>query len=97
MATFISLLNFTEQGIATIKDSPKRLQQARDSLEPMGIAISRFYLTMGEYDAVAIIDAPDAVTAAKALLAIGSQGNISSTTLTAFEEDEYREIIGSLG
>ena len=96
MATYVSLLNFTEQGVAHIKDSPKRLEAAREAFAPMGVTIGDFYLTMGDYDAVAIIEAPDAATAAKAILAIGAQGNISSTTLTAFSEDEYRDIIGSL-
>ena len=96
MATFISLLNFTEQGIANIKDSPKRLEAAREAFGPMGVTITDFYLTMGDYDAVTIVQAPDAATAAKAILAIGAQGNISSTTLTAFNEDEYRDIIAAL-
>ncbi len=96
MATFISLISFTEQGIANIKDSPKRLDQAREGFEAMGVTIKDVYLTMGAYDVVAITEAPDAATAAKALLTMGSMGNVSTTTLTAFTEDEYREIVAGL-
>ena len=96
MATFISLINYTDQGIANVKDSPKRLDMAREGLEAMGVTIKEFYLTMGDYDAVTIIDAPDGATAARALLAIGAQGNVSTTTLQAFGEDEFRNIVASL-
>lgn len=96
MATFISLISYTEQGIANVKDSPKRLDQAREAFAAMGVTIKDFYLTMGAYDLVIVVEAPDAATAAKALLTVGSQGNVSTTTLTAFAEDEYRSIIGDL-
>lgn len=96
MATFISLMSYTQQGIAGIKDGPKRLDMAREALAGMGVTIKDFYLTMGPYDLVTIVEAPDETTAAKALLMIGAQGNISTTTMPAFDEDGYREIVGSL-
>ncbi|MFQ5554056.1 MAG: GYD domain-containing protein [Acidimicrobiia bacterium] len=96
MATFISLISYTEQGIANIKDSPKRLDQAREGFEAMGVTLKEVYLTLGAYDVVIVIEAPDAATAARALLTIGSMGNVSTTTLTAFTEDEYRAIIAGL-
>ncbi len=55
-----------------------------------------FYLTLGEYDAAVVIDAPDDETVAKASLAIGSLGNVRIETLRAFTEDEYRRMIGTL-
>ena len=96
MATFVSLLSYTQQGIAGIKDSPKRLDQAREAFQGMGITIKEVYLTMGEHDLMIIFDAPDSETVAKALLMIGAQGNVSTTTMPAFGEDSYREIVGSL-
>lgn len=96
MATFITLINFTEQGIANIKDGPKRLDAAREALGAMGVSITEVFLTMGPYDMVTIVEGPDDETAAKALLTIGAQGNISTLTLKAFTEDEYRSIIAGL-
>ena len=96
MATYIGLFNFTAQGIATIKDSPARLDAAREQLGAMGVTIKDMYLTFGRYDMVITIEAPDAATAAKAVLATGMQGNVTTETMTAFNEDEYRDIIGSL-
>jgi uncharacterized protein with GYD domain len=96
MATFVSLLSYTPQGIAAIKDSPKRLDQAREAFAGMGVTIKEVYLTMGEHDLMIITEAADAETAAKAILMIGAQGNVSSTTVQAFDEDSYREIIGAL-
>ncbi len=96
MATYITLASFTGQGITNIKESTTRLDAARKALAPLGVDIKAFYLTMGRYDLVSIVDAPDDATDAKALLLIGAQGNVSTETLKAFEEDEYRDIIGAL-
>jgi uncharacterized protein with GYD domain len=96
MATFITLANFTAQGIAAIKDGPARLDAAREQLAAIGVTIKDFYLTMGEYDLVTVIDAPDNITAAKALLAIGVQGNISTTSMAALTENEYRALIADM-
>ncbi len=96
MPHYISLLSYTGQGIANVKDSPSRLDAAREALGGMGIRITEFYLTMGRYDAVAVIEAPDDAAAATALLAIGSQGNVSTETLKAFTEEEFRSIAAGL-
>ncbi len=96
MATFITLANYTAQGIANIKDSPGRLDAAREQLAPLGIEIKDTYLTMGEYDLVIVVEAPDNVTAAKALIALGAQGNVSTTTLAALTENEFRNLIAEM-
>ena len=96
MATFLALANFTAQGIAAIEDGPARLDAARERLAAIGVTIKDFYLTMGEYDLVTIIDAPDNITAAKALLAIGVQGNISTKSMPALTENEYRALIADM-
>jgi len=96
MATFITLIRFTPQGIGSIKDSPKRLDAARQAFRAMGAELKQWYLVQGQYDAVAIGEAPDEETAMKLALVINSQGSIRTETLRAFTEDEYRKIIAAL-
>lgn len=97
MTTYILLLNWTDQGIKTVRDSPKRLDMARKELAAMGGSFKEFYMTMGEYDMVAVCEAPDDAVAARFALQIGSAGNIRSRTLKAFPENAYREVVSSLG
>ena len=96
MATYILLSRFTEQGLQTIKDGPARLEAAKKTLQGLGAELKDFYLTVGQYDAVAVVEAPDDETVARASLAIGSLGNVRIETLRAFKEDEYRKIVGAL-
>ncbi len=96
MAKYILLSRFTQQGLETIKDGPARLDAAKQTLRALGAELKDFYLTIGGYDAVVVLEAPDDETAARASLAIGSQGNVRIETLRAFTEDEYRELVGTL-
>jgi len=96
MATYITLLRFTEKGIANIKDGPARLDAAKQAFQAMGAELKAFYLVTGAYDAVVIGEVPDDETVAKLALMIGSQGNVRTETLRAFTEDEYRKIISEL-
>lgn len=96
MATYITMLNFTQQGVENIKDAPDRLAAASQAFEAMGAEMKQFFLTMGRYDAVVIIEAPDAETVAKLALTIGSQGNVQTETLRAFSQDEFLDIVSGL-
>jgi uncharacterized protein with GYD domain len=96
MTTYIMLLNWTEQGAKNLRESPRRLDAARKSLEDMGGSIKEFYLTMGETDLVAVCEAPDDAVMARFTLALGMSGNVRSRTMKAFPETAYRELIGSL-
>jgi uncharacterized protein with GYD domain len=96
MPTYISLLSFTQEGVKNIKDSPARLDAAKKAFQSMGAELKEFYLTLGQYDAVTIAEAPDEETGTKLLLMIGSQGNIRTETFRAYTEDEYRKIIADL-
>ena len=96
MAKYISLVQYKAKGIENIKESPKRLDAVKQLCESMGAKVDGFYLTMGRYDIVMIMDAPDLETAAKLILTITSKGNVSTETLPAFPEDEYRKIISEL-
>ena len=96
MPSYIALLNWTEKGIAAIKGSPNRLDEGRKAFKQLGCELKDVYLTMGPYDLVCVIDAPDAETAARAILSLGAAGNVRTLTLPAFSEDEYRKIIDSI-
>ncbi len=96
MATYIILINYTEQGIRNIKDSPSRLDAARQVMKDLGGELKDTYLTIGAHDLVAVVEAPSDEVLAKFALAVGSKGNIRTTTLRAFTEPEYRGIIQSL-
>ncbi|MCA1404719.1 GYD domain-containing protein [Sinorhizobium chiapasense] len=97
MTTYVVLLNWTEQGIKNVRESPKRLDAARKVLSEMGGSFKDFYLTMGEYDMVAVCEAPDDAVAARFALTLGMNGNVRTRTLKAFPEAAYRELIGTLG
>ena len=96
MATYVTLLSFSQQGIENIGESPSRLERAKEAIRAAGGEFKAFYLTMGQYDGLIISEAPSAEAYSKTILALGSAGNVRTETLRAFTEDEYREIIGSL-
>jgi uncharacterized protein with GYD domain len=96
MATYITLLRWTQQGIARVKDSPKRLDSGRKAFKKFGVEIKDTYLTMGRYDLVCVIEGPDDETVARALLTLGSQGNVETETLKAWTEDDFRKIAKSI-
>ncbi len=96
MATYITLANYTAQGIASIKDSPDRLDAAREQLAPLGVTIKDFYLTLGEYDFMVVVEAPDNKTAAMALIGLGAQGNVTTTSMAALTEHEFRNLIAEM-
>jgi uncharacterized protein with GYD domain len=96
MATYVTLLRYTHQGITTVKEGPGRIETARKVYRSLGAELKAVYLVMGRYDFVAIAEAPDDTTAAKAALALGMKGNVSSETLRAFTEEEFRSIAAGL-
>ena len=96
MPTYIVMFKWTPQGLKDIKQSPSRLDAGRKAFEPAGLRIKEFYMLMGQYDCLAVADAPDDATLAKAILSITSQGSITTETCRAFSEAEYRDIVGGL-
>jgi uncharacterized protein with GYD domain len=96
MAKYIVLTSWTDQGIRKVKESPARLDQVRELAKKYDCALTDFYMTVGAYDMVVTLDAPDDDTAAKLLIAIASAGNIRTTTLKAFPEDDFRKIVGEV-
>ena len=97
MPTYVMLANWTDQGVRSAKDSPRRLDAAKKALKDMGGDFKSFFLTLGDHDIVAIYEAPDDAVAARFNLQVGMLGNIRTRTLKAFPEAAFREIIASLG
>lgn len=96
MPTYVSLIDYTQQGIENIDRSPERLDDARALAESMGGELRDFFLTMGRYDVVTISEFPDDESYAQWVLAVASEGAVASETLKAFTEDEYRDVIAGL-
>lgn len=96
MPTYIVLNNWTDQGIRNVKDSPKRLDATRKAIEAAGCKVLGYYLTMGRYDSVMIVEGPSDEVAATLAISEGSQGSIRTETLKAFTEAEYRKIIAKI-
>jgi uncharacterized protein with GYD domain len=96
MATYISLVRYTEQGIRTIKESASRLDTAKKAFQAAGAEMKQFFLAMGKYDIVFVSEAPDDETVARLALSLGALGNIRTETMRVFTEAEFRKIIGSL-
>ena len=96
MSTYFILANWTEQGIKAIKASPKRLRAAKRLAKDCGAKFRSFHMTHGEYDIIVSVEAPNDAAVARVALALGSAGNVRTTTLKGFTEQEFREIVGSL-
>jgi len=96
MQTYVSLLKLTDQGIKNIKNAPARVEQAVKAIEAGGGKFIGFYLIMGEYDYVCICEAPSDEAMITFLLALGSQGNVKTTTMKAFSKEQFSEFIKKL-
>ncbi len=96
MPTYVCLMNLTEQGIKNIKEGPQRLEAATKQIEAMGGRLIAFYMTMGQYDYVAIAEAPSDEVALTFLVGLGALGNLRTTTLKAFRPEEFGEILKKL-
>ncbi len=96
MPTYVTLVHYTEQGVKTFKDLPARLEDTRSSGEALGARLTAFYLTMGQYDAVVISEAPNDEAVAKLALAAGGRGNVRTETFRAFTEDEAKRLAAEL-
>ncbi len=97
MPTYVTLMNWTDQGIRTAKETVQRRDQANALAEKHGASIEQVYWTVGPYDLVTIIEAPDDESATAMLLELGSAGNLRTTTLRAYGREEMSVIIQRLG
>jgi len=96
MPAYVSLINWTEQGVGNAKDTVNRAKAFREAAQAAGGRLIGIWWTLGEYDAVAISEAPDDETATRLLLATGMQGNVRTATMRAFSEEEMARIIQGL-
>lgn len=93
MPTYVILGKYSLQGIRKIKGTTKRADAFRNLAKKMGARVKEIYWTMGQYDVVTIIDAPDDATATRLLLAAGSMGNVQTETLRAYTQSEVARIL----
>ncbi|MBW2324684.1 MAG: GYD domain-containing protein [Deltaproteobacteria bacterium] len=96
MPIYISLMNLTDQGVKTIKDAPARIEQNIKGVEAAGGKLLSFYLTMGQYDYVAISEWPNDEAAMTYALVLGSTGNVRTATMKAFTTDEFAAMAKNL-
>jgi uncharacterized protein with GYD domain len=94
--TYITLYKLTEQGVKDIKNAPGRMEEGIKAFEGMGGKVLGFYVVMGEYDYVAIGEAPSDEVAMTFALALGSGGNVRTTSLKAFTKEELAEWVKKL-
>lgn len=97
MMTYVSLINWTEQGIKNFRDTAQRAEEFTKLVESSGGTVRELLWTVGEYDIVCVADFPDEQTGVAALLRVGSAGNIRSNTLRAFSASEMAGIISRAG
>lgn len=93
MPTYVTLMSWTDQGVRHYKDTAKRAETFGSAVERLGAKLLTIYWTVGPYDLVALIEAPDDETATAALLQLGEVGNIRTTTLRAFDPQEMERIL----
>jgi uncharacterized protein with GYD domain len=96
MATYIVLGKLTEQGIKNVKDMPNRRAARQKSAESFGITLKDGHLTMGQYDVVFMLDAPNDEAVAKFVLSVGMRGNLATETLRAFSDNEADALLSQL-
>jgi uncharacterized protein with GYD domain len=96
MPTFVCSLSWTDQGIRSVKDAPKRAEAARELAKKVGIEIKEVYLTSGDDDLLVIVDTPSGDNVAKFALALGAQGNVRTRTVRAWSQSEFHKLISEL-
>jgi uncharacterized protein with GYD domain len=97
MPTYIALVNWTEQGIGNVKETLERADKSAELAQKHGCSLSQLYWTVGPYDLVSIVEAPDDESATAYLLDVGSRGDVRTTTLRAYDREQVSGIIQRLG
>jgi uncharacterized protein with GYD domain len=87
--TYIMLTRLTSDGVKTIKDNPSRVQEVNKEVEQIGVKVLNQWATLGEYDFVTVVEAPDEKTMAKLSIEMGSRGSVVNETLTAIDAEEF--------
>jgi uncharacterized protein with GYD domain len=93
MATYVVLCHFTDQGVGGVKDSPKRAAAFKAAAKKASVTVKAFYWTLGRYDMVSILEAPNAETVTALGLSVGKLGNVRTETLPAFDKTAMEAIL----
>ena len=93
MATFVCLINLTQQGEEDIKHTVERANRFREEATKAGATVKELYWTLGSYDGVVIFDAPNDEIAASLIMGLGSRGSTQTQTLRAFNREEIQSIL----
>jgi uncharacterized protein with GYD domain len=96
MATYVVLATFTDQGVKTAKDSPKRAEAFKQMAKTFGVTVKDIFWTQGRYDIVEVTDAPDEISATALNLSLGALGNIRTESLRAFSAEEMTTIVSKM-
>jgi uncharacterized protein with GYD domain len=96
MPTFICSFNWTDQGIRSVKDVPKRAAASKELAKKLGVEVKQVYLTSGEHDFVAIVETANGDNVAKWAMALGAQGSLRSRTVRAWPEVEFLKLVSEL-
>jgi uncharacterized protein with GYD domain len=89
MPTYIMLTRLTPDGVKTIKDNPARVHEVNKEVEQLGVKVLNQWATLGEYDFISVVEAPDEKTMAKLSIEMGSRGTVMNQTLTAIDVEEF--------
>ena len=93
MATFVMLTNLTPEGVQTLKNNPSRVQEVNKEVEQLGVKVKEQWATLGQYDFITIVEAPDETTMAKVSVELGSRGTMSSQTLAAMPAEDLAKAL----
>lgn len=93
MPTYIMLTNLTPDGVKTLKNNPSRVHEVNKEVEQLGVKVVNQWATLGQYDFITVIDAPDDATMAKVSVELGSRGTTSSQTLSALDAQAFTEAL----
>jgi uncharacterized protein with GYD domain len=96
MPTYVTLANFTDQGMRDVKNIPKRAEAFKSAAKQFGCTVKELLYTQGQYDVVSIVEAPDEATASALTLSIAKNGNVSGQTLRAFSVAEMEKILAKV-
>lgn len=96
MPNYVMLVHFTDQGVKTVKDSPKRADAFKAMANKQGATVKELYWTLGQYDIVSVVEAPDDMTMTALGLSVGALGNVRTQTLRAFSEAEMKTILSKM-
>jgi uncharacterized protein with GYD domain len=93
MATFVMLTNLTSEGVQTLKNNPSRIQEVNKEVEQLGVKVVNQWVTLGEYDFVSVVEAPDETTMAKVSIELGSRGTTTNETMAAIPAAEFTKAL----